>query len=145
MNHAVRPGQHCRVTVDGVEREGYVRCALARDESLAVVHVDRLHAVVDPWLHAEWRWALTVGDDRHPDVAAAQPQHLDLLLIDTSHRRAHTLMELREYGTRVCQGGIIAMHDFDLPAVRRAVEQWDRPHQLMVMPADHELALLAVD
>ena len=46
MNPAVRPGQHCRVTVDGVEREGYVRCALARDPALAVVHVDRLHAVL---------------------------------------------------------------------------------------------------
>ena len=40
---------------------------------------------------------------------------------------------------------VVAPLELDLPAVRRAVEQWDRPHQLMVMPADHELALLAVD
>ena len=46
MNPAVRPGQACRVTVDGVERDGYVRCELARDPTLAVVHVDRLHAVL---------------------------------------------------------------------------------------------------
>jgi len=46
LNSPVRPGQHCRVTVDGVEREGYVRCAMARDPNLAVVHVDRLHAVL---------------------------------------------------------------------------------------------------
>lgn len=46
MTAPVRPGQHCRVTVDGVEREGYVRCAMARDPALAVVHVDRLHAVL---------------------------------------------------------------------------------------------------
>ena len=46
----VRPGATVRMVVDGVDREGYVRCPLARDPSLAVVHIDRLRTVVHvPW------------------------------------------------------------------------------------------------
>ncbi len=52
MNAAggVRSGARVRLVVDGVDREGYVRCPLARDTSLAVVHIDRLRRIVlVPW------------------------------------------------------------------------------------------------
>lgn len=85
------------------------------------------------------RWTFSIGDDLDPEVAALQPDELDLLFIDTNHRYQHTVDELDLYGVRVRSGGVILLHDteldiaseqpgpedYDYP-VRRAVVDWCR-------------------
>jgi predicted O-methyltransferase YrrM len=66
------------------------------------------------WWEATGRWTLTLGDDMHPAVRAAQPEQVDVLFIDTSHAYQHTLDELRIYVPRVASGGTVLLHDTEL-------------------------------
>ena len=62
------------------------------------------------------RWTLVVGNSATADV----PFRPDLLLIDSSHERDHTLKELAVADRwRV---PTIVLHDWNLPAIREAVE-----------------------
>lgn len=62
-------------------------------------------------------WTFTLGDDMAPEIAACQPQQIDMLVIDTSHFYEHTLAELRLYVPRVNKGGMICCHDTELEYV----------------------------
>ena len=73
-----------------------------------------------------WRdldcWTLITGHDR--DVTHLVPDVIDLLFIDTSHLAADTTAELTLYGTRVREGGVILLHDAELPGVHGPVAEW---------------------
>jgi predicted O-methyltransferase YrrM len=66
------------------------------------------------WWHETGRWTLTVGDDCHDDVVAAQPAELDVLFIDTVHTYEHTSKELRLWVPKVKPGGVVLCHDTEL-------------------------------
>lgn len=78
--------------------------------------VDLLQPQVPSWWELTGRWTLTVGDDLDPQVLAAQPAEVDLLLLDTSHAYEHTLAELGAYVPRVRAGGVVCCHDTELEA-----------------------------
>lgn len=59
-------------------------------------------------------WTFTQGDDMKQEIAAVQPQKVDMLVIDTSHFYEHTLAELRLYVPRVNTGGVVCCHDTEL-------------------------------
>jgi predicted O-methyltransferase YrrM len=73
--------------------------------------VDLEQPRVPSWWALVGRWTLTVGDDLDPGVLAAQPDEVDLLLLDTSHDHDHTLAELAAYVPRVRPGGLVCCHD----------------------------------
>lgn len=58
-------------------------------------------------------WTFHEGDDVAPEALDSAPAECDLLFIDTSHTGGHTAAELRLYGPRVRDGGVIVMHDAD--------------------------------
>jgi predicted O-methyltransferase YrrM len=78
--------------------------------------VDLQAPTVPSWWPLTGRWTLTVGDDLDPAVLAAQPDGVDLLLLDTSHDYQHTLAELRAYVPKVKPGGLVCCHDTELEA-----------------------------
>lgn len=47
-----------------------------------------------------------------------------LVWIDGSHAYEDVCFDLRFYGALVAPGGVIAMHDYEHPPVRRAIEEW---------------------
>lgn len=71
---------------------------------------------VPSWWALTGCWTLTVGDDLDQTVLDAQPDQVDLLLLDTSHAYQHTLDELRVYVPRVRPGGVVCCHDTELEA-----------------------------
>lgn len=66
----------------------------------------------------EWKlsglWDFRLADDTSDDTAGWLPDECDILFIDTSHRYAHTLVELGMYVPRVKPGGMVLMHDVEL-------------------------------
>lgn len=76
--------------------------------------VDISAPTVPTWWALTGRWTLTIGDDLDPGVLAAQPDGVDMLLLDTSHIYAHTLAELRAYVPKVRPGGVFCCHDTEL-------------------------------
>lgn len=87
--------------------------------------------VAEPEVPPEWRdlpfWHLLVADDRSGEAVAFCPDQADVLFIDTSHERDHTLAELRLYGPKVRPGGVILLHDTDRaewPGVGAALDEW---------------------
>ena len=80
-------------------------------------------------------WTFIQGDDCDPDVLA-QLEPADIVFIDTSHLYEHTVRELNLYRWLVKPGGVICLHDTELPVpetappghplfpVKRAVEEF---------------------
>lgn len=69
---------------------------------------------VSPWWHQTGLWSFLGADDLSEETARWLPVELDILFIDTTHRYAHTLAELRRYVPRVKPGGMVLMHDVEL-------------------------------
>lgn len=69
----------------------------------------------------EPNWTFIHGNDM--DVVKRWNKPIDHLFIDTIHTFDHTLMELREWGGWVKQGGIITLHDVYEDGVKSEV--WD--------------------
>jgi len=68
-------------------------------------------------------WTYTTANDLEWGKGWTEP--LDVLVIDSSHERAHTESELRLFGRHVRAGGAIVMHDtVSFPAVMEAIEAW---------------------
>jgi hypothetical protein len=76
--------------------------------------VDQGPIDVPAWWVKTGRWDFLYADDLSDKAQDFIPAELDVLFIDTSHRYAHTLDELRTYGPRVRPGGMILMHDVEL-------------------------------
>jgi cephalosporin hydroxylase len=76
--------------------------------------VDLTPPSVPSWWALTGRWTLTIGDDLDPKVIEAQPDGVDMLLLDTSHIYQHTLAELRAYVPKIRPGGIFCCHDTEL-------------------------------
>lgn len=63
----------------------------------------------------EWdRWTFVQGDDTDPDIYSNLAP-ADIVFIDTSHHYQHTCTELRLYRWLVKPGGLIVLHDTELP------------------------------
>ena len=60
-------------------------------------------------------WTFVQGDDMDSDVYGQLPYDVDVLFIDTSHDYTHTLRELNLYRWLVRPGGVILLHDTELP------------------------------
>jgi len=88
------------------------------------------------------RWTFHLGDDRRS--ADSAPERCDLLFIDTSHKGAHTRTELALYGPRVREGGIIVLHDADLPGVFGPAYRYAQAVErtLTYYPGSHGLAVI---
>ena len=81
-------------------------------------------------------WTYIQGDDTNEAVIAQLPGPFDICFIDTSHHYQHTLWELQRYIGLVRSGGLIVLHDTELPVpegapagdptypVKRAIEQF---------------------
>ncbi len=81
-------------------------------------------------------WTFIQGDDCKPDIQTQLPTQADIVFIDTSHHYEHTLRELRGYRSFVKKGGLMVLHDTELPIpegvpasdptypVKRAVEKF---------------------
>lgn len=88
---------------------------------------------IGAWPH----WMHVQGDDTDPALMQVIDP-CDILFIDTSHLYDHTLWELRNWSKLVRPGGVIALHDTELPIpegagvdeplypVKRAVEDFVR-------------------
>ena len=76
------------------------------------------------------RWTLVVGDSATADV----PFSPDLLFIDSSHERDHTLRELAVADR--WKVPTIVLHDWNLPAIREAVETFCAAGGYHVMNAE---------
>jgi len=62
------------------------------------------------------RWEFIQGDDTDPAIVARLGEHAyDIVFIDTSHLYEHTLSELYLYRWLVRPGGLIVLHDTELP------------------------------
>ena len=59
-------------------------------------------------------WTFIQGDDLDPDIVA-QLEPADIVFIDTSHHYDQTLRELNVYRWLVKPGGVIVLHDSELP------------------------------
>jgi len=67
-------------------------------------------------------WHFVQGDDRDPQTLAQLPEDVDIVFIDTSHTYDHTRAELRDYGRRVRNGGLILLHDTEVEHPQLAPE-----------------------
>jgi hypothetical protein len=74
--------------------------------------------IMPPDVPAHWhdcgRWTFIPGDDM---IIIPPPGPFDILFIDSSHRRAHTLAELRKFAPLVRPGGKVLLHDTRLEHV----------------------------
>lgn len=75
----------------------------------------------------EPNWTFIHGNDM--EVVKGWNNPIDHLFIDTTHTLDHTIMELREWGKWVKQGGIITLHDIYHAEVKTRV--WDAIEQHM--------------
>jgi predicted O-methyltransferase YrrM len=82
--------------------------------------------VVPAFVSQHPRWEFCHRDDN--EVGDHIPSECDLLFIDTSHESKHTKRELEIYGPRVRAGGLIALHDSELPGVKRPARAWAKKH-----------------
>lgn len=63
----------------------------------------------------DWpNWRHIVGDDCDPSVLA-QLEPADIIFVDSSHHYNHTRRELNLYRWLVKSGGVICLHDTELP------------------------------
>lgn len=88
--------------------------------------------IESPRVPAHWAdsglWTMTVGDDLTVPLPGGR---WDLLFIDTSHERDHTLAELERYAPLLRPGGLILAHDTAwFPGVREALDDWCGPRSL---------------
>lgn len=77
----------------------------------------------------EPNWTFILGDDM--DIVKEWNRLIDHLFIDSGHTYEHTLAELREWGQWVKPGGIITLHDTNMPiypGVPRAIEKYLEEH-----------------
>lgn len=67
-------------------------------------------------------WDFIRGDD----LAVSLPDEFDIVFIDTSHTYEQTRAEIERYAHRVSSGGVILLHDTDLPGsgVRQALDEF---------------------
>ena len=74
--------------------------------------------IATPDVPASWlecgRWTFTLGDDM---IVTPPAGPFDILFIDSSHRYAHTLAELKRYVPLVKPGGKVLLHDTRLDHV----------------------------
>jgi predicted O-methyltransferase YrrM len=66
-----------------------------------------------PAIGAHAQWTFIQGDDCDPDVFGTL-RPADIVFIDTSHHRRHTLCELYLYRHLVRPGGLMVCHDTEL-------------------------------
>lgn len=92
---------------------------LPDDGEMWSVEVNPELATVPRRVREDPRWTLIRGDDRDPRTQQQLPP-VGLVLIDTSHEEGHTLTEL--YLADWLDADVIALHDWNLDGVRRAVE-----------------------
>lgn len=83
--------------------------------------------IEQPRVPAGWAdcgvWTLTVADDLG-ELPALEGLEFDVLFIDTSHSREHTLAELRRFVPLVTPGGRVLLHDSVMfPGVRQALDE----------------------
>jgi predicted O-methyltransferase YrrM len=93
---------------------------LPEDGRLYSVDID--NCVVPPRVSGDPRWTFLVGDDLDPAIQAQLPERADLIFIDTSHEYDQTVAELTYALT--FEPARIALHDYELDAVRRAVDEF---------------------
>lgn len=93
---------------------------LPSDGRLYSVDIDA--CIVPPRVSGDPRWTFIVGDDLDPLVQAQLPTSADLIFIDTSHTYGQTVAELALALTIGPKR--IALHDYELDAVRRAVNEF---------------------
>ena len=74
-----------------------------------------------PW-DTHPQWTLIVGDDIA--VADQLPNGVDVVFIDTSHHYTDTLLELSVYVPKVKPGGVVLLHDTELPRMKRRDPDW---------------------
>lgn len=60
------------------------------------------------------RWTFLQGNDLAPEIFTALPE-ADIVFIDTSHTYRQTLAELHAYRWKVRPGGLLVLHDTELP------------------------------
>lgn len=86
-------------------------------------------------------WTFIQGDDCSDEVLDQLPGQVDVVFIDTSHFKAHTLRELELYYPRVRAGGRIFLHDteLDLPEGAPADELFPVKQAIVEFCTDHEL------
>lgn len=67
-----------------------------------------------PLIGAHDNWTHVQGDDTDPAVVSAL-EPADIVFVDTSHLYDHTMQELAIYRWLVRPGGVICLHDTELP------------------------------
>jgi predicted O-methyltransferase YrrM len=98
-------------------RSGNSTCAFLAGAQESGGHVWSVD-IVPPAVPWAWTrsglWTFTLGDDMIVDVPQAE---FDVLFVDSSHRCAHTLAELRKFVPLVVPGGRVLAHDTRLEHV----------------------------
>lgn len=74
-------------------------------------------------------WTFIHGGDLEIDW----DRQISHLFIDTTHEYGHTVRELERYAPFVAPGGLITLHDFAVPGVRRAVVEFVRDNPEMTL------------
>lgn len=79
-------------------------------------------------------WTFLQGDDCSPEITEKLPGAADIVFIDTSHEFEHTLRELNIYKWLLRPGGMLVLHDTELPhpenvfgrpfPVKRAIQEF---------------------
>jgi len=96
-------------TRTGVSTIAWLHALEATGGRLTSVDIDERPAIGD-----HDRWTFIQGDDCS-DAVLDQLEPADIVFIDTSHLYAHTVRELAAYLPLVRSGGLICLHDTELP------------------------------
>jgi len=110
VEFGVRGGVSTWALLNGLPRNGHLWS------------VDIIDCVVPRRVSQNRRWTFIVGDDLDPTIQAQLPSHADLIFIDTSHTYEQTVKELA-YSLTLTPARI-ALHDYALDEVRRAVDEF---------------------
>jgi predicted O-methyltransferase YrrM len=98
-----------------------------RDNGAEVWSVDNNNDVpgkVPALYHDLGNWHLLLADSHSQTCQDWLPQEIDLLYIDSNHTYDHCSGELKLYGPRVREGGVILGHDTDTQCVADAFTDW---------------------
>jgi cephalosporin hydroxylase len=96
-------------TRSGVSTIAWLHALKQTGGRLTSVDIDAKPEIGD-WPH----WTFIQGDDEDPElVASLEPA--DIVFIDTSHLYDHTVRELNTYRWLVKPGGLLVLHDTELP------------------------------
>jgi predicted O-methyltransferase YrrM len=95
-------------TRSGVSTVAFLHALEETDGRLTSIDLDAPPAIESP------RWTFIQGDDLDPRILYGL-EPADLVFIDTSHLYEQTVAELHVYKHLVNPGGIIALHDTQLP------------------------------